>query len=132
MTLRPRNPTARGYRGNFWGLHPHPPPPSAEFAQKMRFPSRSPGFQQEKFDSDFAPGITLSGKLAPGATVTVEKIVVLHTSRDADDPVMSAVTQHETILHKSSFGALLASHQQAWRNFLELAGIITERDESAQ
>src|SRR3989442_1018028 len=98
----------------------------------MSFTSRSPGFQQEKFDSDFATGITLSGKLAPGATVTVEKIVVLHTSRDTDDPVMSAVTQHKAILQKSSFGALLGSHQQAWRDFWQLADMIIEGDDTAQ
>ncbi len=122
----------QGSAGELLWLHTQTRHSSVQLAQSMSFTSRSPGFQQEKFDSDFAPGITLSGKLAPGAMVTVEKIVVLHTSRDADDPVMSAVTQHKTILHKSSFGALLASHQQAWRDFWQLADMIIEGDETAQ
>ena len=122
----------QGSAGELLWLHTQTRHSSVQLAQSMSFTSRSPGFQQEKFDSDFAPGITLSGKLAPGATVTVEKIVVLHTSRDVDDPVMSAVTQHETILHKSSFGALLASHQQAWHDFWQLADMIIEGDDTAQ
>ena len=57
-------------------LHTQTRHSSVQLAQSMSFTTRSPGFQQEKFASDFAPGITLSGKLTPGATVTVEKIVV--------------------------------------------------------
>ena len=113
-------------------LHTQTRHSSVQLAQSMSFTTRSPGFQQEKFASDFAPGITLSGKLTPGATVTVEKIVVMHTSRDADDPVMSAVTQHKTILHESSFGALLASHQQAWQDYWQISDIIIEGDDTAQ
>ncbi len=105
---------------------------SVQLAQSMSFTTRSAGFQQKKFASDFAPGITLSGKLTPGATVTVEKIVVMHTSRDANDPVMSTVQLHKMILRESSFGALLANHQQAWRDYWQLSDIAIEGDDTAQ
>src|SRR5207245_7372486 len=105
---------------------------SVQLAQSMSFKTQSPGFTQEQFASDFAPGITLSGKLTPGATVTAEKIVVMHTSRDADDPVLTAIKGHHSILRESSFDALLADHKQAWQDYWHISDILIEGDEKAQ
>ncbi|MCP9943765.1 glycoside hydrolase family 65 protein [Streptomyces somaliensis] len=52
--------------------------------------------------------------LAPGATVVVDKVVALHTSRDPaiSDPLHAAV---DRVGRADGFGGLLASHRAAWR-----------------
>jgi trehalose/maltose hydrolase-like predicted phosphorylase len=125
-------PVNQGSSGELLWLHTQTRHTSVQLAQSMSFTTKTPGFTQEQFASDFAPGITLSGKLTPGATVTAEKIVVMHTSRDADDPVLSAIKGHHTILRESSFDALLASHKQAWQDFWHMSDMIIEGDDKAQ
>ena len=122
----------QGSSGELLWLHTQTRHSAVQLAQSMSFKTQSPGFKHEQFASDFAPGIALSGKLTPGATVTTEKIVVMHTSRDADDPVLSAVKKHHTILREGSFDTLLASHKQAWQDFWHISDIIIEGDDRAQ
>ncbi|MFV2118517.1 glycoside hydrolase family 65 protein [Streptomyces sp. Act-28] len=52
--------------------------------------------------------------LSPGATVVVDKVVALHTSRDPaiSDPLHAAV---DRVGRADGFGELLASHRTAWR-----------------
>jgi trehalose/maltose hydrolase-like predicted phosphorylase len=101
-------------------------------AQSMSFTTPAQGFQQETFDSDIAPGIRLHGKLAPGATVTAEKIVVMYTSRDSNDPVQSALEHHNNIMHSAGCDGLLAQHKEAWLDYWRYSDIIIEGDDKAQ
>src|SRR5947209_12559494 len=80
-------------------LHSETRRSGVHLAQTMSFSTRAQGFQPEMVDSDIAPGIYLYGKLAPGATVTAEKIVVMYTSRDTHDPVHAALEHHREIMN---------------------------------
>ncbi|MEO7020809.1 MAG: glycoside hydrolase family 65 protein [Ktedonobacteraceae bacterium] len=104
---------------------------SVELAQTMSFVTNSPDFTQEFCDSDIAPAIRFLGKLAPRATVTAEKIVVMYTSRDNPDPLAHALETHEKVFAQG-YGAQLAQHQQAWHGFWQDADILIEGDDTAQ
>jgi trehalose/maltose hydrolase-like predicted phosphorylase len=110
-----------------WTRHSH-----VQLAQTMSFTSSSKGFEREAFDSDVAPGIRLRWKVAPGATVTAEKIVVMHTSRDSDDPLKSALENHHNIMQSSGYDGLFARHKESWSDFWRNADIIIEGDDKAQ
>ncbi len=68
-----------------------------QLAQSMSFTTTAP-FEQEIVDSDVAPSIRLRGRVAAGTTVTVEKIVVMYTSRDNIEPVRAALKHHRTLI----------------------------------
>ncbi len=102
-----------------------------QLAQSMSFSTPSPGFEREVFESDIAPGIRFQWKLVPGATVTAEKIVVMYTSRDSDDPLKSALEHHDNIKH-SGFADLFGQDKEAWRDFWRVSDIIIEGDDKAQ
>jgi kojibiose phosphorylase len=120
-------------------------------AQTMTFTTQSPGFQTEVMDSDFAPAIRLSGTLAPGATLTTEKIVVMYTSRDTKRPLQAAIEHHQGMLNASgatnlshtdtslaqsspsyTYEELLATHKEAWKDYWTVSDILIEGDDKAQ
>ncbi len=102
-----------------------------ELAQTMSFLTSTPDFQRDFNDSDVAPGIRLTGTLAPGATLSAEKCVVMYTSRDGDDPVTRARAAHEKLLGVG-YETQLAQHRQAWQQFWQDADILIEGDDAAQ
>jgi trehalose/maltose hydrolase-like predicted phosphorylase len=125
-------PVDQGSSGDLLWLRTQARHSPLQLAQSMSFFTQAPGFEQEFYDSDVAPGISLRGTLAPGATVTAEKIVVMYTSRDAEDPVQSAVKLHNNLTHGGSYDAILARHKQAWLDYWRIADIIIEGDDKAQ
>jgi trehalose/maltose hydrolase-like predicted phosphorylase len=122
---------------------------NVQLVQTLGFTTQTPGFAQELQPSDIAPGILLAGSLAPGASVTTEKIVVMYTSRDTDNPIQAAIDCHKEVIglaqsetqHASpdeagsalsTFDALLVSHKAAWRDYWQTSDIIIEGDDRAQ
>jgi trehalose/maltose hydrolase-like predicted phosphorylase len=118
-----------------------------QLAQTMSFTTSAPGFERELVSSDHAPSIHLRGKLAPGASVTAAKFVVMYTSRDVADPLQVAVTRHREITgtpagqqgsppHEpgafSLFDSLLEASKDAWHTYWQTADFIIEGDEKAQ
>src|SRR6266571_6852745 len=123
-----------------------------QLAQTMTFTTQTPGFQSEMMDSDIAPSIRLSGTLAPGATLTTEKIVVMYTSRDTEIPLQAAIQHHQGMMNASdattqshtyntslaqittshAYEVLLAKHKEAWKDYWEISDILIEGDEKAQ
>ncbi|MEO8953011.1 MAG: glycoside hydrolase family 65 protein [Ktedonobacteraceae bacterium] len=129
-------------------LHSH-----VQLAQSMSFIADTPAFEHAVIDSDIAPSIRLHGKLAPGMTVTTEKIVVMYTSRDNETPVLSAVEHHKNLVHHTgngykvaaqeensqtqkhmsqAYATLLTQHKQAWLEYWQPSDIIIEGDDKAQ
>lgn len=100
-------------------------------AQTMSLTTDVADFHTECIDSDIAPGIRLEGKLAPGATLTAEKLVVLYTSRDGEEPLSAALSTHLKLL-STGYDAQLERHQQAWSQFWQDADILIEGDDVAQ
>jgi kojibiose phosphorylase len=133
-----------------------------QLAQSMSFYADNPAFKQQYVESDVAPGVYLSGLLAPGETLTTEKVVVMYTTRDGvPDPTRTAIEQHQQIVLSSNktvgtgqmqgigsargttptvpvrqispqYDTLLAASQQAWQQFWQVADIILEGDDKAQ
>ncbi len=105
-------------------------------AQTMSFTVDAPGFRREYGPVTTAPSIELYGTIAPGATVTTEKVVVMYTSRDDVEPVLAALKHHQEIVGTSGntfvFDELQIKNQQAWRHFWQSADVIIEGDEKAQ
>jgi trehalose/maltose hydrolase-like predicted phosphorylase len=125
-------PVDQGQEGNVLWLHTQTRHSSVQLVQSMSFTTEAPGFNHEIFASDFAPGIRLCGKLAPGATITAEKLVVMYTSRDANDPLRYAVEQHTKLLHESGYDALLSRNIQEWLDYWRISDILIEGDDKAQ
>ncbi|CAN5225155.1 hypothetical protein BH24CHL7_BH24CHL7_06840 [soil metagenome] len=67
----------------------------------------------------------------PGARVTLEKTVILLTSRDVEDP-MSAAAEALAEMPDHGFDALHADSAKAWRREWDLSDVIIEGDEQAQ
>jgi trehalose/maltose hydrolase-like predicted phosphorylase len=89
----------QGQSGNQLWLLSETKKSQVQLAQSMSFNTDSPAFKQEFIDSDIAPSIHLSGKLAPGATLTAEKVVVMYTTRDGvNDPTRAALEHHQEII----------------------------------
>ncbi len=122
----------QGRENELLWLHTQTRHSNVRLAQSMSFTTSAQGFQQEAFDSDIAPGIRLHGKLAPGVTVTAEKIVVMYTSRNSNDPVQSALAHHNNIMHSAGYDGLLVQHKEAWLDYWRYSDIIIEGDDKAQ
>lgn len=125
-------PVDQGQEGKVLWLHTQTRRSSVQLVQSMSFTTEAPGFNHEVFASDFAPGIRLCGKLASGATITAEKLVVMYTSRDANDPLRCAVEQHTKLLHEKSYDALLSRNIQEWLDYWRISDILIEGDDKAQ
>jgi len=125
---------------------------SVQLVQTMSFTTSAPGLSKEIADSDIAPSIRLQGKLTPGATVTAEKIVVMYTSRDVEDPCRAALEYHHKIMDGGTayqdvsqkgtgskqdvavlpYDTLLAKHKQVWQDYWQQSDVIIEGDDKAQ
>ncbi len=145
--------------GEISWLHSQTRHSSVQLAQTMSFSASRNDFQKEVVRSDIAPAIHLYGHLAPGETITTEKVVVMYTSRDVEHPVETALTHHRQIIETSAqqtegsghytlyvegivssqsarqgsvYEALLAAHQDAWLGYWDSSDVIIEGDERAQ
>lgn len=132
---------------------------SVQLVQTMSFTSRDCEFQKELIRSDTSPSIRIYNDLAVGETMTVEKVVVMYTSRDVEDPLQTAIEHHHKILQSSAspaessshytvlvegatyinpcrqvepFETLLAEHKQAWHEYWQVSDVIIEGDDRAQ
>ncbi len=126
-----------------------------QLAQTMSFTTTTPDFQKVICDSDVDPSIRLHGKLAPGATLATEKLVVMYTSRDGVEPVRAALEHHHALLTTAVPGTearasnsdseplsspaqaqlydqLLEANNEVWQRFWHEADIIIEGDTKAQ
>ncbi len=108
-------------------------------AQTFGFTTATPGFVRKMAPSDNAPSIHLRGKLAPGASMTADKIVVMYTSRDGDDPVQAAAACYgETTAtsrpdaESAAFDALLTASKATWHDYWRTSDFIIEGDDKAQ
>ena len=132
---------------------------SVQLVQTMSFTSRDCEFQKELIRSDTSPSIRIYKDLAVGETMTVEKAVVMYTSRDVDDPLQTAIEHHHKILQSSAspaesgkhytvlvegtryfnpcmqiepYETLLAEHKKAWQDYWRVSDVIIEGDDKAQ
>jgi kojibiose phosphorylase len=145
--------------GELLWLHTQTRHSSVQLVQTMSCTSRDCEFQKELIRSDISPSIRIYKKLAVGETMTVEKVVVMYTSRDVDDPLKAAVEHHQHILNSISspavsgkqytllvegteqvksceqvlpYETLLEEHKQAWQNYWQVSDVIIEGDDIAQ
>jgi kojibiose phosphorylase len=132
---------------------------AVQLVQTMSFTSRDCEFQKELIRSDTSPSIRIYKDLAVGETMTVEKVVVMYTSRDVEDPLQSAIDHHHRILQSSvspaelsgqytvlvegsryfnpcvelePYETLLEEHKKAWRDYWQVSDVIIEGDDRAQ
>jgi trehalose/maltose hydrolase-like predicted phosphorylase len=106
--------------------------------QSMSFTCNRADFQRSVLPAYIAPGVQVSGKLAAGEAVTTEKIVVMFTSRDTEQPLEAALGRHHGLFTSTSqqqatlFAELFAQNSQAWADYWRDADVIIEGDEKAQ
>jgi kojibiose phosphorylase len=148
----------QGNQGDISWLRSQTKKTGVDLVQSMSFTTGARSFSRQMLASDVAPGIELSGTLAPGSTVTFEKLVVAYTSRDGVDPYQAALQHHTQLLavlpevqerdihnarsisaaaeaskaYTPVYDILFAPHQEAWRQFWETADIVIEGDDKAQ
>ena len=149
----------QGHNGELLWLHSQTRHTHIQLVQAMSFTTTTPDFHKEVLDSDVAPSIRLYGKLGIGKTITTEKVVVMYTSRDLDDPKLAALESLRNILEKSrastepdihyalSIGArtqtqpytlvypyetLLTASKEVWQRFWDVSDIIIEGDDTSQ
>ena len=145
--------------GELLWLHSQTRHSSVQLVQTMSFTSKDCEFQKELIRSDTAPGIHIYKKLEAGETMTAEKVVVMYTSRDTEDPLQTALEHHHQILQLSAspaesgkhytllldgsrqvnacvqvdpYETLLAEHKKAWHNYWQVSDVIIEGDDIAQ
>src|SRR5213080_2786818 len=145
--------------GELLWLHTQTRHSSVQLIQTMSLTSRDCEFQKELMRSDISPSIRIYKDLAVGETLTVEKVVVMYTSRDVEDPLQTAIDHHHKILQSSvspaelgnhytvlvegsryfnpcvqiePYETLLAEHKQAWHDYWQVSDVIIEGDDRAQ
>jgi len=145
--------------GELLWLHTQTRHSSVQLVQTMSFTSRDCDFQKELIRSDTSPSIRIYKDLAVGETMTAEKVVVMYTSRDVEDPLQTAIEHHHKILQSSAkqaepgkhytvlvegaryvnpciqvepFETLLAEHKKAWHDYWQVSDVIIEGDDRAQ
>jgi kojibiose phosphorylase len=145
--------------GELLWLHAQTRHSSVQLIQTMSFTSRDCEFQKELIRSDTSPSIRIYKDLAVGETMTVEKVVVMYTSRDVEDPLQTAIDHHHKILQSSvspaelgnhyivlvegsryfnpcvqlePYETLLAEHKKAWQDYWQVSDVIIEGDDRAQ
>ncbi|WP_373540992.1 beta-phosphoglucomutase [Chamaesiphon sp.] len=75
------------------------------------------------------PTLTATFSAAAGQTITVEKLVTVFTSQEAELPVQAAQAK---LAELPSYAVLLAAHQQAWNTVWQHSDIEIEGDLTAQ
>jgi kojibiose phosphorylase len=107
-----------------------------QLAQSMSFAIDAPGVRREYGPLVTAPSIELYGQIAPGATVSVEKVVVMYTSRDGVEPAPATLKHHREVVGTAAnafvFDELQEQNREAWRQFWQGADVIIEGDDRAQ
>lgn len=121
----------QGHQDNLLWLKSATRQTGVELVQTMSFVTRTQNIRTDFMDSDIAPGIRLQGKLAPQATLTAEKLVVMYTSRDGAEPLPVALAALQKITY-DGYDAQLLHHQKAWQEFWQGADILIEGDDMAQ
>ncbi|HTK09132.1 MAG TPA: hypothetical protein VL485_18325 [Ktedonobacteraceae bacterium] len=107
-------------------------------AQSLSFTCNRSDYRQEFLPPYITPCIRLAGTLAPGETVTAEKVVVMFTSRDTAQPLHAALAHHHTLSAPTSpaqgqiFATLFEHNREAWTDFWRVSDVIIEGDEKAQ
>lgn len=107
-------------------------------AQVFSLSTATTGLRRHVIASDIAPAIYLEGPLATGTTLTVEKVVVMYTSRDEGDPLSNALAHHAELFvaHDDTptylYDTLLAQQATAWYDFWQEADVVIEGDAKAQ
>jgi trehalose/maltose hydrolase-like predicted phosphorylase len=149
----------QSHDGEIVWLHSQTRHSSVQLAQTMSFSTTRSDFQKELVRSDISPAISFYGELAPGETLTVEKVVVMYTSRDVNNSLETALEQHHRIIEASAtevedggnyilhdegitseqpctqtrvYEMLLAAHQTTWERYWDISDVIIEGDERAQ
>ncbi len=89
---------AQYYDGEIAWLHSQTRKSRIQLAQTMTFSCARCDIHKELIRSDTSPMLRFYGMLAPGETLTAEKVVVMYTSRDVEDPLATALEQHRRIL----------------------------------
>ncbi len=115
---------------------------AVQLVQSVSYTVNNPHLQHIFVDSDIAPGIYYTGRLAPGETIVSEKIVVMYTSRDdVADPLRAALEHHERLFAGNEGGAASGAHiydrlrgesEAAWQQYWDVADIVVEGDDKAQ
>ncbi|GLV56419.1 kojibiose phosphorylase [Dictyobacter sp. S3.2.2.5] len=112
--------------------------------QSMSFNADTTAFQKEFVDGDVEPSIRLTGALNPQESVVAEKVVVMYTSRDNEDPRKAAIIHHQQMLntvaeetHSDAHNVFVFDYQiqkqdEAWARFWEQTDVVIEGDEKAQ
>ncbi|GHO85997.1 glycoside hydrolase family 65 protein [Dictyobacter formicarum] len=112
--------------------------------QSMSFNADTTAFQKEFVDGDIEPSIRLTGALSPQESIVTEKVVVMYTSRDSEDPHKATLTHHQKMLNTVAeetnsnphnvlvFDYQIQKQDEAWAHFWEQADIVLEGDEKAQ
>ncbi|WP_051050413.1 beta-phosphoglucomutase [Fortiea contorta] len=79
--------------------------------------------------TDAFPTLKATCNCIPGKTVTVDKIVTVFTSREAEIPIAAAL---ERLAEEPNYPTLLAAHIAAWEKVWQDSDIIIEGDRQAQ
>ena len=152
-------PVAQHHDGEISWLRSQTRKSSVQLAQTMSFSTSHCDFDKELIRSDITPMIRFYGQLAPGETLTAEKIVVMYTSRDVEKPLAAALEHHHRIMQANGtqvadgghynlhiegitseqfckqthvFDMLLAAHEKAWQRYWDMSDVIIEGDDKAQ
>ncbi len=145
--------------GELLWLHAQTRHSSVQLVQTMSLTSRNCEFQKELIRSDTSPSIRIYKDLAVGETMTIEKVVVMYTSRDVENPLQTAIEHHHKILQSSAspaelgkyytvlvegttyvnpcvqiepYETLLAEHKKAWHDYWQVSDVVIEGDDRAQ
>ena len=113
---------AQYHEGEIAWLHSQTRKSTAQLAQTMTFSSARCDFHKELIRSDVSPMIRFYGVLAPGETLTTEKVVMMYTSRDVENPLATALEQHHSIMQAG--GALT---ENGGHYTLHIEGITSEQ-----
>ncbi len=92
---------AQYHDGEIAWLHSQTRTSSVQLAQTMSFSSARCDFHKELIRSDISPMLRFYGALAPGETLSAEKVVVMYSSRDVEDPLAAALEHHHRIMQAS-------------------------------
>ncbi|MBA2396217.1 MAG: glycoside hydrolase family 65 protein [Ktedonobacteraceae bacterium] len=130
----------QGFEGEVMWLQSETKKTKVQLAQTMSLTTTLPEYRTEYLSSYIAPSIRLYGKLAAGATIEAEKLVVMYTTRDNVEPVPTALTHHRKLLNTTTgeatqgliYDQLLVKHKEAWQQFWQEADVIIEGDEKSQ
>ncbi|HKV01197.1 MAG TPA: hypothetical protein VJQ26_03670, partial [Ktedonobacteraceae bacterium] len=152
-------PVEQGYEDELIWYHTQTRRSSVQLAQTMSFTTEAGGFRKVLVPSDIVPSIRLYGQLAPGETVTAEKVVVMYTSRDVAEPVQVALGHHHEIIDATPavpepdknyvfqvedikeikpcvrlplYETLFTAHKRVWEGYWQISDVIIEGDDKAQ